>query len=186
MANYAYQNLVTPQNTGSGVSDYVLVAPVSWFAVDGIKCPEAPFSAPGDEVTTKASFEFLAEKGFIKYALAPEKNQLEAKTIGDKGFNKFDFVATIFVPGSYSEVHEAVKNFMNIPLIALLKDSNCGANFYYQLGCDCTFAYMSPSFSTGTTKDGVKGYNIEITWQNDFIQIHQPTTGVVDLLADLS
>jgi hypothetical protein len=182
---YAYQNLVTPQNTGSGIADYVLLAPVSWFDTDGIKCPAAPFTDPGDEVTVKAAHVFLAGKGFVRYALAPEKNQYDAKTIGDKGFNKFDMESAIFIPGSYAEVHEAIKNWMNIPLIALEKDSNCGANFYYQLGCDCTYAYMSPEFSTGTTKDGVKGYSIKITWQNDFVQIHKPVAAPTEL-ADLS
>lgn len=184
---YAYQNLVTPRNTGSGIADYILIAPVSWFAVDGIKCPEAPFDNPGDEIKVRTQHEFIAGKGFVKYALAPEKNSYDAKTIGDKGFNKFDIESSIFFPGSYAELHEAIKNWMNIPLIALEKDSNCGANFYYQLGCDCTFAYLSPEFTTGTTKDGTKGYVGKITWQNDFVQIFQPTDGLTpDLLADLS
>ncbi len=195
---YAYANLLSPQNTGSGIADFVLLAPAADFAPDGIKCPAAPFTNPGDEVTVFAAHEFLPGKGFVKYALAPEKNSYDAKTIGDKGFNKFDMESTIFIPGSYAEVHEAIKNWMNQPLIALEKDSNCGANFYYQLGCDCTFAYMSPEFTTGTTKDGVKGYSVKLTWQNDYVQIHKPvavpqtlgtvpaapTAGVVDDVAN--
>ncbi len=174
---YAYKNLKAPINTGSGVADYVLLAPVSWFEEDGINCPVAPFTLPGDEVTVKVPHTFLAGKAFVKYALAPEKNQLDAKTIGDKGFQKLDQELKIFVPGSYAELHEAMKNWMNTPLIALTKDSNCSADMFYMLGCDCVFAYMSIDFSTGTTKDGVKGYTATVSYLGGSILLYKVTGG---------
>ncbi len=178
---YAFKNLKTFKNTQSGISDYVLIAPVYDFEDNGIKCPVAPFTNPGDEVRIKTAHVFKEDKGFIKFALAPEKNQLDAKTIGDTGFQKLDFECKVFIPGSYAEVHEAVKNLINQPLIAMVKDSDCAAGIHYQLGCDCVYAYFKADFSTGTTKDGVKGYSGTITYQNGYVQLYTLTP---ELLAD--
>lgn len=183
MSNYAYRNLRKPKNVISGVADFILIAPVYDFEVDGIKCPVAPFTDPGDEVTIKEDHVFKAGRGFAYFALAPEKNQLTGKTIGDKGFNKLDIEDDIFIPGSYVEVHEAVKNFLNTPCIALHKDADCAADMYYQLGCDCVFAYLTVDFSTGTTKDGNKGYAGKISYQQGYIQVYK---GAVSILADSS
>jgi len=169
---YAYANLMNPVNTGSGVAEYLLLAPVTAFTDDGIKCPEAPFTNPGDEVTVREAHEFLQNEGFIKVQLAPEKNQLNAATIGDRGFSKLDMTLDVFIPGSYAAAHEAVKNWLNKPLIALIKDAECKAEMYYQLGCDCASAWLSVDFSTGTTKEGVKGYAGKLTYQNGYIQVY--------------
>ena len=125
---YTYANLKTPQNISSGIADYALLGAVSDFTDDGIKCPIAPFNNQGDEVKIKTAHQFNAGKAFAKFLLAPEKNELNAKTIGDLGFQKLDFELKIFIPGSYAEAHEAVKNIINTPLIVLVKDSNCPAN----------------------------------------------------------
>lgn len=179
---YTYANLKTPQNISSGIADYVLLAPVSDFTDDGIKCPIAPFNNPGDEVKIKTAHQFNAGKAFAKFLLAPEKNELNAKTIGDLGFQKLDFELKIFIPGSYAEAHEAVKNIINTPLIVLVKDSNCPANMWYQLGCDCQYAWAKFDFSTGTTKQGNKGYDGTITYQNGYIQMY--AAGNPPVLAD--
>lgn len=177
---YAYKNLKQPKNTQSGISDYVLIAPVYDFEEGGIKCPAAPFAAPGDEVKVKTAHVFKTDRGFAKFILAPEKNELNAKTIGDKGFNKLDQELTVFFPGSYAEVHEAIKNLLNTPLIALSKDADCGADLHYQLGCDCVYAYLTADFSTGTTVNGVKGYLGKITYAGGILLY----TATIDYLAD--
>lgn len=169
---YVYANLVNPVNTGSGVAEFLLLAPVTAFTDDGIKCPAAPFTNPGDEVTVKQAHVFKAGEGFIKVQLAPEKNKLDAATIGDRGFSKLDITLDVFIPGSYAIVHEAVKNWVNKPLIAMIKDAECTANMFYQLGCDCASAWLTVDFSTGTSKDGVKGYNGKLSYQNGYIQVY--------------
>lgn len=156
---FAYTNLIDTPNRKPGIAEFALLAPVGWFAADGIKSPVAPFASPGDSITIKTPHEFLEDKAFLKYDLAPQKNQLDGKTIGDLGFNSLSFEATIFLPGSSPAQHENIQNILNVKLIALVKDSNCGSNMYYQLGCDCTFAYLTVDFSTGTTNNGVKGFN---------------------------
>jgi len=181
----AYKNLKTPANTGSGISEYFLIAQASDFVEGGIQCPAAPFDGQpdGESVQILTPHEFKADRGFAKVICAPEKNSLDAKTIGETLFQKLDFELKVFIPGSYALVHEAVANFINTQLIVLVKDSNCPANMWYQLGCDCTFAYLKADFSTGTTKDGVKGYSATITWQNPYVQLYSHVDGP-EILAD--
>lgn len=172
MSQYAFRNLKQPQNTDSGVADFVLVAPVYDFAEGGIKCPAAPFTDPGDQVKIKTEHVFNDGRAFAKILLAPEKNQLSGTTIGDLGFQKMDQNLEIFIPGSYAEVHEAAKNLINTPLIVLAKDSNCPANMWYQLGCDCVYAWAKMDFTTGTTREGIKGYKGTITYLQGYIQLY--------------
>lgn len=162
--SYAYQNLLAPKNTRSGVAENILLAPVDWFTRDGIKCPAAPFSLPGDEITIKESHVFKTGKGFLNFQLAPQKNSLSYTTVGDLSLSRQNAELKIFIAGSYKEAHESIKNLINTPLIALIKDASCEENMYYQLGCDCTKAWLTASFTTGTTKDGVKGYEATLTY----------------------
>jgi hypothetical protein len=163
-ANYNFRNISVSQNIDSGVAEFILLAPVSWFTADGIKSPAAPFDNPGDSIIIKTPHVFNDGKAWIRYQLAPQKNELGYKTVGDLGLSKLNAEAKIFIPGSWPEVHEAVQQWMNRPLLALQKDANCKADLWYHLGCDCTFAWMRPEFSTGTTNGGIKGYSIPITY----------------------
>jgi hypothetical protein len=178
---YSFLNLIKPLNIFSGVADYVLLAPVDWFAEGGIKSPTPPFEDPGDEVCIWLDHEFKDDKSFVQFSLAPEKNKLDATTIGDKGFNKLDQTLEVFIPGSYAEVHEAIKNLLNVPLIALAPDSNCGTNMHYQLGSSCVFAYLTADFSTGTTKDGIKGYAAKLNYAASYIQLYYGSLPIQDV-----
>lgn len=172
---YVYANLTTFENTSAGIGEFVYLAPVSHFGVDGIKAPIAPFAAPGDEVTIATDHVFLVGKKFAKVQLAPDTNSLTASPVGDKGFKRLSHEVTVVIPGSYAEVHEAVKNWMNTPLIVLVPDAECGSNFYYQMGSSCIGAWVEPTFNTGTTADGRKGYEIKITYSGGFIQNYAGT-----------
>lgn len=180
MSDLAYSNLQTHQNLGSGIAEYALLAKAEWFAANGIKAPVAPFTAEGDSITIKDPHVFKYITGstgpkyaFTKYALAPQKNKLDIKTKGDLGSNGQMTEVEIFIPGSYAQVHARVRSLLNVPLVVLVKDSNCSANMYYQLGCDCQFAYLTGDFTTATTKDGAKGYTLKLTY-DDGAQIYAP------------
>lgn len=170
-------NLRSWQNSGSGIAAFALIAPMEWFVTpDGIKSPVAPFTDLGDAVTIKTAHAFIAGKGFLYFALAPQKNQLDAATVGDVGFNKQNQEATIFVPGNDAALHESFQTLINVPLIALIKDSACKADLYFQLGSDCEGAFLSGAYATGTSKDGVKGYNAKLNYDGP-IQFYQVTGG---------
>jgi hypothetical protein len=157
MSTYAYKNLLEPKNVGSGIAEFLLIAPVAWFTT--IATPTAPFTNQGDSLRITADHEFVEGKGFAKFQLAPRKNKFDMKTTGDLGLNKFVTDAIeFFVPGSYIEAHEQMKNLLNTPLITLVKDCDCVAETYYQFGCDCQFCWLTVDFSTGYTHEGNKGF----------------------------
>jgi hypothetical protein len=175
---YQYANLDNPRNTESGIAEFLLLAPMTAFAANGLKCPAAPFTNPGDEVTIRQPHVFLPGEGFIKLLLAPEKNELNAETVGDKGFQKLRETIQSMMAGTYPELHEAVKNWKNKPLIILAKDSNCDADLWYQVGCECEGSYMTASFATGTTVDGNKGYTLSFSRMSNYITIYAPKDGL--------
>lgn len=170
MADYSYKNLRTYSNAGSGIAEYALLAPKSWFAAGGLKYPVGPFGVtPGDSMTIKTPHEFLAGKGFIYVTLAPQKNQMDGTTVGDFGFNKQNYAVKMVIPGSSPAAHEALKNMLNTPMVGIFKDANCDANLYYQLGSDCIAGYLTSDFSTGTTKDGIKGFNATFNFEGGLL-----------------
>ena len=163
-------SLITNQrswsNSESGIAAHALIAPVSFFVTNtGIKSPVAPFTSAGDSVTIKTPHEFQAGKGFIYFALAPQKNSLTAPISGDLGFYKQNQEATIFIPGSNPIIHEIYQGLVNVPLIVLVKDSKlCSDKEYLQLGTMCEPAFLGGAFNTGTTKDGVKGFDVKVNY----------------------
>ena len=164
---YAFKDLMAPTNQASGIAEVAFLCPVKDFdPAGGIKSPVAPFTNPGDEITIAATHEVNTGKGFAKYQLAPQKNSLKIDTRGDIGLQGQNCEATIFLPGSYAQAHEQVKHLLNTPLIGLFKDANCPADLYYQFGCDCMGAYFTGNFTTGTSKDGVKGYEAKIIYDS--------------------
>ncbi|MBK7692122.1 MAG: hypothetical protein IPJ31_13795 [Bacteroidetes bacterium] len=175
----AYAHITAPGNTGSGVSDYLHFAPVSWFAVNGIQCPVPPYATLGDEVKVTADHTFLVTKGFLKAICAPSKNMISAATIGEQGSKKFMQKIECFLAGTKEELHATIAGLLNEPLVLLVKDSDCDAGNYYQVGCDCNFAYVeSAEFATGTLKDGQKGYKLTFEFPTEKILIY---SGVVEL-----
>lgn len=175
---YDLVNLLEPQNASTGVSDFVLIARESDFEADGIKCPAAPFTALGDKVTIKTAHVFKEGRGFLKFNCAPRKNKLDASAIGEFGFAKLDVMFEFVLAGSYAALHETVSELVNVPLIMLFKDSNCSADMYYQLGCDCDKAYIKPAFASGTSGgEGIKGYTIQANCPQNAIRIYNVTGG---------
>ena len=159
---YSFINLQNPLHTASGIAERVLIAPVDWFVSGGIKSPGV-WVDYGDEVTIKNNHVFKNGKGFVTIFLAPEKNSYDAKTIGDTGFQKFANEVKMMVAGSYADLHEEIFNLVGKPVIVLVKDSDCPADMWYQVGTECVAARISADFSTGSTKDGLKGYQLTIS-----------------------
>lgn len=152
----SFENLVEAKNMDSGLSEFVWLAPISWFRENGIKKAD-----PG-KVVIEEDHEFLPALGFIKFLLAPRKSKLAAVTVGDAGLMKFREELEFFLPGSYIEQHETMRHLLNEPLIVLVSDAVCSPHFFYQLGSEDLAAYCSINFSTGTTMQGNKGYLVQV------------------------
>lgn len=180
MSRAAYTNLSKPRNTTSGIAEHAWLA----FADDlqTIQCPPAT-GTKEDRYTIKTAHVFKdAANKFMKFKLVPGKNSLAMQSAGDTGLQRVTSTITILVPGSYKEAHATIQDMINQPLIVLVKDSECAANQFYQLGCDCEGAYLSQNFTTGTTVDGVKGYECTITYSGAFA--YYEVEGGPDTLAD--
>lgn len=165
MTPYAhFHNQREYENAQPGLAEYALIAPKSFFAADGLKYPVAPFAAAGDEITIKTPHTFKTGLGFLYFVLAPEKNELNTTTVGDKGFRKQNTEVKLIFPGSSPAQHEQLRKLLNVPLVAILKDGQCQANMHYQLGSDCTAAYLTSDFKTGTSEGGIKGFEVTLTY----------------------
>lgn len=171
-----YTALKTPKNSTNGLADSFFLAPKAWF--DEIACaePQAGTATLATANVIAGPHTFTVGKGFIEMQCAPFKNTLAANTIGEMGSTSFDKTLTVFVPGSYEELHATMNAMMNQPLIVLVRDGNCAKEKFYQLGCDCKSAWMSASFKTGEGKGGQKGYEVTFNDESDIIAFY---TGVV-------
>lgn len=168
MPNYSrLANLPSWSNAGAGLSAVAYVAPVEWFTA--ISSVQAPFTNLGDGVQIRNAHTFIAGKGFLRIACAPKSNSLDANVTGDPGFVKQDQKATLFFPGNTPELHETYQTLLNVPLIVLVKDSDCAANLYMQLGCDCEGAFLGGPFNTGVSGSGKKGFNAEVTYDGPVV-----------------
>ena len=159
---YSFKNISEPDNANTGVAEVVYIALSEWFEPGGIKKP-GPFIDAGDEVIIKDSHIFKAGKGFIECSLAPGQNSYDAKSLGDTFFQQFSIELRIILPGSYSLLHEQISRYIGKSVIALIKDANCPAEMYYQIGTESIAGRISADFSTGTTLDGIKGYPVTVS-----------------------
>lgn len=175
-----YGNLKSFKNVKKGIGEFALIARKDWITT--LKAPVAPFTNRGDSITIKADHVFGKDAdnndyAFMKFALAPGKNKLGVKNSGDTGLKSPSTTVSIFVPGSYEEAHETVRNLMNQPLLVIVKDAECAAGLYYNLGDDCTSAYMDYEFDTATTADGVKGFSVTISYDDAFL-FYKPVAAI--------
>lgn len=151
------QSLLRARNTRSGIAETLYLA----RQVDMTKIAEPD---PGSNEILE-NHEFAPMKGFFKIALAPGKNSFTMQSQGENASTTLKQQLTFFVAGSYDSVHATFCDLVNQPVIALIKDGCDGSLF--QLGDDCVSANMTIDFTSGTTVDGQKGYNVTILWVND-------------------
>lgn len=164
-----YKHLRSPKNSTSGLSDTILIAHRDWFEELACPTPNDPAVTLDTATVILDDHVFKEGKGFIELQCAPFKNNIAANSIGEVGSTSFDKTLNATIPGSYEELHATIAHFKNQPIIALVKDGNCGEDMWYQLGCDCKSAWMTASFSTGDGKGGFKGYTISLNVEQDAI-----------------
>lgn len=168
-----YQHLRSPKNSGTGLADRFLVAPVDAFTTISCPTPNLVTPVPGDKVTITVDHVFAATKGFIEILTSPNTNKFDGKTIGEIGSQKLDLTAEFFIPGSYDILHETVLNLQNTPCIVLAQDADCDAALWYQLGCDCLYAWLSFEWGTSDQKSGRKGYKVTVNYTNKSVLIYE-------------
>ena len=58
-----------------------------------------------------------------------------------------------------------------------MPDAN-DSTVFYQVGNEDTPAYIKPDFSTGTSKDGAKGYSIDTSSSNSALALYRGTISI--------
>lgn len=160
--SYTYSHLTTPQNVQPGLSDYILIAPMSWLDVanDPANLTDDVYGITIDDDIVFAPYN---NYGFLKLLCSPFKNKLSSEPVGEVGARAFKFTLNASVPGSYQGLHATMGLLVNEPLLVLFKDSSCKAGFYYQLGTADLPAILSPEFASGDARSGAKGYNLTVS-----------------------
>lgn len=158
-------HLLDPGNRASGVANHFFFAPVSWF--ETIQCP------PEDGIVIPFEHVFNVGKDWVRVNVAPNTGEVMATAMGEQGSKKFVKKYKGFVPGTKEQLHASMAGLLNEPIILLVPDSDCPSGYRYQLGCDCVFAYCeSAEFTTGTLKEGRKGYMVEFTYPTEKVNIY--------------
>ncbi|MBK6820249.1 MAG: hypothetical protein IPG85_11935 [Bacteroidetes bacterium] len=96
-------HLLNPGNVSSGVANYFLFAPVSWFA--NIQCPD------DDSIIISEEHDFLPGKDWIKVITSPNTGEVNASPIGEIG-SKNSLKNT-------KVLYQVLKKFCMLPLLDL-------------------------------------------------------------------
>ena len=162
------KNLLYPKNIASGVGEVIYIALQSWFF---------SIAKSNNSIEITDNHVFIEDKGFIQLRAAPQKNNASGKSSGEIGLNNTQYAIQGFIAGSYIEQHSLMKALMNKALIVIIPDSN-NPNLFYQVGSEDLPAYIKNDFTTGTTKDGAKGYTIDASSSNSAFAIYSGSIAI--------
>lgn len=151
----------------SGTGEVIYIALQSWFA---------SIAKPTDMVIS-ASHSFNADKGFLRLQATPQKNSASGKSSGELGMNNTQYTIQGFIAGSYALQHSLLRSITNKPLFVIVPDTS-DPTLFYQIGSEDIPAYIKPEFSTGTSKDGTKGYAIDASSSNSAFAIYEGTIAI--------
>lgn len=167
MGNYAKinRNASVDFATG-GYKNVFYFAPRADF--DVLSGTVTPWAVIGDDVTIAAVHTFTAPKGFISYACKTHSVTLKGDTVGDDGAKEIQWTATFGLLGDAASTQEQLQRQLNDDIICLLKDADCAADQYVQLGNDCVSPEFSVAFDGKTTKDGKKEYTVTVVCKKKY------------------
>lgn len=165
--NYAHIAKNTDPEYGSGgYKNVFYFAPRADFLV--LSPVITPVVNLGDALTIAAAHTFTAPKGFFEYACKTHSVTLKSTTVGDEGSSELEHTAEFVIIGDSASTQEQVQRQLNDDLICILKDSNCAANQFIQLGNDCVSPIFKVEFDAKTTKEGKKEYKVSVTCKKKY------------------
>lgn len=167
MGQYAHITRSTdPDFATGGYKNVFYFAPrVDFLVLSGVVNPVV---ALGDALTIAAVHTFTAPKGFFTHACQTHSVTLKGETVGDDGAKEMQWTATFGILGDSASTQEQLQNQLNDDVICLLKDAECGANQFIQLGNDCVSPEFSVSFDGKTTKEGKKIYTVTVVCKKKY------------------
>jgi hypothetical protein len=160
MPNYgAITGSTGPDFASGGYKNELLFAPRADFAT--IAAPGTP-TALGDKVKITTDHTFSTGNGWYSWALRLHSPTITGATVGDDGAQEIEWTAKGDILGDSASTQEQLQNLLNENGLVLMKDADCVAAQYVQLGNDCVSPSFKVSFDGKTTKEGKKVYGIEI------------------------
>lgn len=167
MANYAHITRNTdPDFASGGYKNVFYFAPRADFLVlQGVITPAV---ALGDALTISAAHTFTAPKGFLSYACKTHSVTLKGTTVGEDSAQEMEWTGEFVILGDSASTQEQIQRLLNDDTISILKDAQCGANQFVQLGNDCVPPTFKVEFDGKTTKEGKKEYKITVTCKKKY------------------
>lgn len=162
MPNYA--NIVknaNPFGDSGGYKNVFLFAPRADFLA--IVAPAGDGTTIGDTLQIDTAHTFTAPKGFISWDAKQHSVTLKGTTVGDEGSLEIEYSAEFSIIGDGATKAEQLQRILNDDVIALLKEADCVAGDYIQLGDECVSPTFKVEFDGHTTKEGKKEYKVTCT-----------------------
>lgn len=151
----------TQEGTTGGYKNVVFFAPVDTFT--DIALPTTTPAALGDKYKISTAHTFPTDEGFISMLCKLHSVVVTGETVGEDGANEVMFKAVFTLLGDGAMTQEQVLGLLNASNIWLLKDAECHAGTYVQLGNECKPAETKVSFDSKSTKEGMKEYTLELS-----------------------
>jgi hypothetical protein len=167
MANYAHITTPTGADAASGgYKNVFYFAPLADFLV--LSPVVTPVVNLGDDLTISAVHTFTAPAGFFEFECVKHSVTLKSTTVGDDGAQELEHTSTFQILGDSASNQKQFQNLLNADGICMLKDAECGANQYIQLGNDCVTPSFKLEFDGKTTKEGKKVYTITVVCKKKY------------------
>ncbi len=135
-------------------------------------CPRAdflviqkPITTPlvlGDALEIVTAHTFTSPKGFLSYACKTHSVNLKGATVGEDSAKEIEWTGTFGIIGDASTTQEQLMRILNDDIICLLKDAECAAATFIQLGNECVSPEFDVAFDSKTTKEGKKEYVVTV------------------------
>lgn len=157
-----FADLLPPagEDNPAGITSRVLVAPLLWFALNGVQKTIDPPVNPGDSVTIAGDHLFKAGFGFVECYATQDSSEPKISTIGDidgyGGKVEFEF----FHPGIKKEAGEFARWIRNTPCIVLTQTQD---GKWLQWGTEGLGMSIPSDFSLAKLSGGRRGYTYKVT-----------------------
>ena len=164
-----YDHIAKPSGVDAATGGYKNVfffAPKVDFLV--LAAAITPIVNLGDDVTIAAVHTFTAPKGFFEFACKTHSVTLKGATVGDEGAQEMEWTGEFVIIGDSASTQSQLQELLNDDVICLIKDAECQANQYVQLGNDCVSPTFKVEFDGKTTKEGKKEYKVTVTCKKKY------------------
>ncbi|UOR06735.1 hypothetical protein MUN82_06450 [Hymenobacter aerilatus] len=141
-----------------GLLNYVLWAPISWFATIAKAPKYDPTAVPGTSAIIATKHTFKPGFGFIRIYLTLDSNELKGSVVGERDGRGQKIELEGFHPGNKAAALEFFNLVKNIDGIMLVPDAD---GTYVQVGADGLPVELAPAYNSGKISGGRRGITVK-------------------------